>query len=96
MKRAMWIVWPSFLVAGLLEVLVFAAVDPSDLAHLQEQGWSHTGFYTVAFFAFWAAVAAASTLSLWLAGVFGPAADEAAARPSGALTAPPAGAAHPA
>ena len=27
----MWISWPAFLVAGLLEMLVFAMVDPQDL-----------------------------------------------------------------
>ena len=30
-KRLMWIAWPAFLVAGMLEVLVFGMVDPQDL-----------------------------------------------------------------
>ena len=30
-QRMMWIAWPAFLVAGLLEMLVFAFVDPQDL-----------------------------------------------------------------
>ena len=30
-QRIMWIVWPAFLVAGVLEVLVFAMVDPQDI-----------------------------------------------------------------
>jgi len=68
MKRAMWIVWPSFLVAGLLEGLVFAAVDPSEILHLLEEGWSRMGLYSVTFLVLWAVVAAASSLSLWLAG----------------------------
>lgn len=68
MKRAMWIVWPSFLVAGLLEGLVFAVVDPSEILHLLEGGWSRMGLYSVTFLVFWAVVAAASALSLWLAG----------------------------
>lgn len=82
MKRAMWVVWPSFLVAGLLEALVFAVIDPADLLHLLEQGWSRTGLYSVAFFAFWAVVAAASALSLWLAGAFQPTPGHGATRPS--------------
>ena len=24
----MWVIWPAFLMAGLMEVLVFAMVDP--------------------------------------------------------------------
>jgi hypothetical protein len=27
----MWIVWPAFLMAGVLEIVVFAMVDPADL-----------------------------------------------------------------
>jgi hypothetical protein len=30
-QRMMWIAWPAFLVAGMLEMLVFAMVDPQDL-----------------------------------------------------------------
>jgi len=30
-QRLMWIAWPAFLVAGVLEVLVFAMVDPQDI-----------------------------------------------------------------
>ena len=31
-QRWMWIAWPAFLVAGLIEWLVFALVDPVDLS----------------------------------------------------------------
>lgn len=27
-QRLMWIAWPAFMVAGILEMLVFAMVDP--------------------------------------------------------------------
>ena len=30
-RRWMWIAWPAFLVAAVLEMVVFAVVDPSDL-----------------------------------------------------------------
>ncbi len=30
-QRLMWIAWPAFMVAGILEMLVFAMVDPQDL-----------------------------------------------------------------
>lgn len=60
--------WPSFLMAGVLEMLVFAVVDPGEL---QWQGaaldWSRPAVYTVAFFVFWVVTAVACGLSLWLA-----------------------------
>ncbi len=30
-QRLMWIAWPAFLVAGVLEMLVFAVVDPQEM-----------------------------------------------------------------
>jgi hypothetical protein len=54
-QRIMWIAWPAFLVAGVLEVLVFAMVDPQDVhwfGHSLE--FSRQGVYTAAFFVFWA------------------------------------------
>lgn len=66
MKRAMWIIWPAFLVAGVLELLVFSVVDPADLDSLSNLMWSRNAYYSVAFFVFWAVVAGASALTLWL------------------------------
>jgi hypothetical protein len=54
-KRIMWITWPAFLVAGLLEMLVFGLVDPQDLQWFGNPlALSRQGVYTVAFFVFWA------------------------------------------
>ena len=53
-QRWMWIAWPAFLVAGVLEVLVFAFVDPQDLHWFgQELELSRQAIYSLAFFAFW-------------------------------------------
>ena len=53
-QRWMWIAWPAFLVAGLLEMLVFAFVDPQDLNWFgQGLDLSRQAIYTLAFFAFW-------------------------------------------
>jgi len=30
-QRWMWIAWPAFLVAAVLEMIVFAFIDPSEL-----------------------------------------------------------------
>lgn len=68
-KRWMWIAWPAFLAAGVLEMLVFAAFDPQDMQWLGQEGvqLSRTGIYTLAFFAFWAVLLAAGHLMLLLA-----------------------------
>ena len=61
MKRraltALRIVWPAFMAAGLLETLVFAAVDPIDL-----QGLDRQSAYTIAFLVFWVVISAASAM----------------------------------
>lgn len=68
-QRALTILWPAFLMAGVLEVLVFAQIDPGELHGLGESGaaWSPKAIYSLAFFAFWLVIAAASAMSLWLA-----------------------------
>jgi hypothetical protein len=66
-KYWMFIVWPSFLIAGVMEIAVFAMVDPQDL-HLFNQtiDVSRQGIYTLSFFIFWIVCAASSCLSLFL------------------------------
>lgn len=67
-QRLMWIAWPAFLMAGVLEMLVFALVDPSDLHWFgQPLALSREGVYTLAFFAFWAITMASSALTTLLA-----------------------------
>jgi uncharacterized membrane protein YcfT len=66
-QRLMWIVWPAFLMAGVIEMLVFAMVDPQDLhwfGHPLEI--SRQGVYTLAFFAFWVITAISSGLTTLL------------------------------
>jgi hypothetical protein len=63
-QRWMWITWPSFLVACLLELLVFALVDPQDLHWLgQDLDLSSQAIYSLAFFAFWALAMLSSALT---------------------------------
>lgn len=67
-NRLMWIVWPAFLTAAVLEMLVFAMVDPQDLHWFgQPLGWSRQGIYTVAFFVFWAVTLVSGGLTTLLA-----------------------------
>ncbi len=63
-NRVMAVGWPAFIMAGVLEVLVFALIDPQDL-HWQGHplALSRQAIYTISFFAFWAVTAASSALT---------------------------------
>lgn len=54
-RRWMAVLWPSFLGAAVLELLVFAFADPAELQALPSipEAMSREFFYTSAFFAFW-------------------------------------------
>ncbi len=65
--RLMWIAWPAFLAACLLELLVFAVVDPLELQWSgQNLGWSRQAVYTMAFFVFWLVSVGACALTTLL------------------------------
>ena len=67
LKRMMWIAWPAFWVAGLLEMLVFALVDPQDLQWFGHPlALSRQGVYTLSFFAFWILTMVSSGLTILL------------------------------
>lgn len=61
----MAVLWPSFLMAGVLEMVVFAFVDPTQLQLFGGEllDWSPTAVYTVAFFLFWGLIAVSSALT---------------------------------
>lgn len=66
-QRLMWIAWPSFLVAAILELIVFSFVDPQDMHWLSStEEISRQAAYTVAFFVFWACTALSAALTTLL------------------------------
>lgn len=66
-RKLMWIAWPSFLVAGMLEMVVFAMVDPSALYWLdQPLHISAEGVYTISFFLFWGLVSLSGVMTIAL------------------------------
>lgn len=66
-QRWMWIAWPAFLVAAILEMIVFAMVDPGDLHWFGNPlGLSRQAIYTLAFFVFWGVTMASSALTTLL------------------------------
>ncbi len=68
-RRAMHILWPAFVMAGVTEALVFAMVDPMDLSWFGGAPvlLSREAIYTLSFLAFWLLFSLASAVTLLLA-----------------------------
>ena len=67
-QRLMWSVWPAFLMAGVLEMLVFAIVDPQDMHWFgMPLDLSRQAIYTIAFFVFWGIATVSGGLTTLLA-----------------------------
>jgi hypothetical protein len=63
-KTLIYILWPSFLVAGAAEALFFTVFDPQELSFFGGPiEASRTAMYSVGFFVFWAFAAASSALT---------------------------------
>lgn len=67
-RFAMAVAWSSFLTAGVLELLVFAVVDPGELRWFGTTPieLSTQAVYTLAFLVFWSAMALGTSLALLL------------------------------
>lgn len=66
-KKLIWILWPSFIVAGMAEGLFFTVFDPQELAVFGETlGWSRTAVYSTGFFVFWAITAMSSAMTCFM------------------------------
>ncbi|MBM3359455.1 MAG: hypothetical protein FJY54_17230 [Betaproteobacteria bacterium] len=67
MRRAIWILWPSFIVAGIAETAFFTLFDPMELTVLgQPAGLSRIAVYSLGFFVFWGFAAASSAFTCFL------------------------------
>ena len=69
MKRlGMTILWPAFLMAGVLEVLVFAVVDPGELHWFGGAviAWPAQAIYSISFLIFWGVISTAGALTALL------------------------------
>ncbi|MDE2047437.1 MAG: hypothetical protein KGJ44_03430 [Betaproteobacteria bacterium] len=65
----MAVLWPAFLAASAVELLVFAFADPLDLHWLGHRlDMSRQSAYTVAFFAFWGIATGSGLLTALLLG----------------------------
>ena len=66
--RALMILWPAFLMAGVLEMLVFAVVDPGSLHWFGAEAitWSRSAVYSVTFLIFWGVIATSGAITVLL------------------------------
>jgi hypothetical protein len=57
-ERALMILWPAFLMAGVLKMMVFAVVDPTTMRWFGADPieWSRSAVYSVTFFIFWGVI----------------------------------------
>jgi hypothetical protein len=63
---ALRILWPSFLVACVAELVFFSVFDPVDFQLFGPLGLSRRAGYSIGFFLFWAVAAASSALTFVL------------------------------
>jgi hypothetical protein len=64
MQKLIWILWPSFVMAGIAEAVFFTLVDPQELYLFGEPvHMTPLATYSIGFFAFWALCAASSAFS---------------------------------
>lgn len=67
-RTVMGLAWPAFITACLLELVVFAVVDPNDVQWSgQPLGLSRLGVYSAGFFVFWLLSGVGCTLTAVLA-----------------------------
>lgn len=65
LKLAMWVLWPSFLAAGLAEMAVFSILDPDELVVFgRHVNASREAIYSIGFFLLWAICALSSIITL--------------------------------
>jgi len=66
-RRALWVIWPAFLVAAAAETVFFAVFDPFDLHFFGTPlALSREAMYTLGFFGFWGVGIVSSALTAFL------------------------------
>ena len=66
-RLLIWILWPSFLVAGMAEGLLFTVIHPQDLLFFgHHPDISDEGIYTIGFLMIWIFCAVSSALTAYI------------------------------
>lgn len=63
-RAVMLVLWPAFLVAGVISAIVFAFVDPLEVTVLGVQPFEREYFYAVSFFFFWILTSLSSLITV--------------------------------
>jgi hypothetical protein len=67
-KSAILVLWPSFIVGGMGEVIFFTVFDPKELyLYGEPTSLSRLAVYSIGFFLCWAFAAVSSALTVFLA-----------------------------
>jgi len=68
LRLGLQVLWPAFMMAGVAEALVFAAVDPLDLHPFGAPAldWPRAAVYSVGFLILWIVIATSAALTLLL------------------------------
>ncbi|MFZ4651139.1 MAG: hypothetical protein ACOYLV_10535 [Rubrivivax sp.] len=68
LERALSILWPSFVTAGILETLLFAVVDPAALSWFggEPMELSRQAVYTLTFLLLWGVIALGCSITALL------------------------------
>ena len=65
-QSLMWILWPSFLMAGLASAVTFALIDPLDVAIFGYIRPQREVLYAAGFFFYWLMSAMSSLLTMYI------------------------------
>jgi len=66
MQKVIQVLWPSFIVAGIAEIVFFTVINPQELYLLGKPvNFSEIATYSIGFFAFWLICAASSLTTLF-------------------------------
>ena len=66
MLKILWVLWPSFIVAGVAEIIFFTVIDPQELYLFgQPVHFSKIATYSIGFFGFWLVCAASSLMTIF-------------------------------
>jgi len=63
--RVLIILWPAFVMAAVLEALVFVVVDPASLQWfgLEPLSWTTSSVYSVTFLIFWGVISTSAAIT---------------------------------
>lgn len=65
-RSLIWILWPSFLMAGVASAIIFAMIDPLDIVFFGYFRADRQAVYGIGFFLLWLMAALSSALSLYM------------------------------